>query len=170
MSTPYQHQRWTRTERGNSLDMCAPILAADEAQGGRVAFVGPSVLRLTIQSKLGGGFARRPFPILIARRGRSSLLRSCQRMARPVSPLPDPSRARHPHTRNRVGRGGSAFVAAPASLHVKSTNHVCQDTPDWSEHHSVKSFRGGVVRCPTQPREAQNDFPEKRTIGSRNDH
>lgn len=57
-------------------------------------------------------------PILIARRFPSSRLR----MARSVQgTLPDPSRTRLLHTRNRVGRGGSAFAAAPASRHVFTT-------------------------------------------------
>lgn len=156
---PYQHQRWTRTERGNSWGMCAPILAADAMQGGsRVRPVGrdaharaSGLSLLSSPCRLGAGFGRRPFPHSSSAEVSSSVL----------SVIAQPSTARGGCLSSltgsrqisrgsafrlsrcqRVRRGGSAFVAAPTSrpLTFQPGHHVLQDITDVPENHSVKTL------------------------------
>jgi hypothetical protein len=124
-------------------------------------------------TKLGAGFGRRPFPNSSSAEVSSSVL----------SAIAQPSTARGGCLsslaggrqisrcgflpRNRVRRGGSAFAAAPTSrpLNTKARENAVQSFAHVPENHRRQSLSVCGWRGNTQPREARNAVPEKRTFG-----
>lgn len=157
---PHQHQRWTRTERGNSWGMCAPILAADAMQGG--THVCPVGVKRRFVSRL----SLTDLPTLQLAGVRSRLFSHSHR-ARVSSPRS--VIARIPPARGGClsslsgsrqissgGPGRGAFVAAlaPRRFHTfpKISHNVLQDLADRSECHSLSLSVCGW-RGNTQPQE-----------------
>lgn len=158
---PHQHQRWTRTERGNSWGMCAPILAAEAMQGGaHVCPVGLKPMRAF-------GLSLTDLPTLQLAGVRSRLFSHFSSAEVPSSGLSviarfPPARggclsslhgSRQISSAGRMERGfARSSVSRRFHTFPKISHHVLQDLADRSESHfkslSVCGWRGN-----TQPRE-----------------
>lgn len=125
-------------------------------------------------TKLGAGFGRRPFPH--SHRARVSSSPRSVIARRPVSArggcLSSLSGSRQISRsgvllRQRVRRGGSAFVAAPTSpsLNTKARENAVQSFAHVPENHGVKTLSVCGWRGNIQPREARNAVPENPTSG-----
>lgn len=149
---PHQHQRWTRTERGNSWGMCAPILAADAMQGG--AHVCPVGVKRRFVSRL----SLTDLPTLQLAGVRSRLFSHSHR-ARVSSPRS--VIARFPPARGGClfpslsgsrqissgGPGRGAFVAALAPRRFQASQHFERQFSNAAERHRSYSC---VAVCMTR--------------------
>jgi hypothetical protein len=112
--------------------MCTPILAAEESEGGRAAFVGPSVLRLTflLTSQLAGV---RPGPF-----SQFSLLggylTALSEGAFGYQPSPDPSRTRHPFHGGGPARGARVAASGCRPVNLKLRKHLERQFSNAAEH------------------------------------
>lgn len=138
-----QPQRNAETTAGHraALSRHTPGVVMHDTQGHCGFFLAMTV---NLPCKLGGGFGRRPFPIL---------------GSQPLGSLP-PRAA-------WAGRMRALHGAALRSrFNRKPLHHFACQGADVAESHKRQTFRGGCFDAVNKPREALNAVPENTRFGS----